>query len=54
MEKYRTANSQQATDDNITQRMRLARRITKSTDTHSVYTVIFTAIFDEKIIWVGI
>ena len=38
MEKCRRAT--QATDDNIKQRMRFARWITKATDTHSEYTIL--------------
>jgi hypothetical protein len=38
MEKYCTAG--QATDDNITRRMRFACRITKATDTHSEYVIL--------------
>jgi len=37
MVKY--SKAQQATDDNIIQRMRCACRITKATDTHLVYVV---------------
>ena len=38
MEKYGTAR--QATDDNITRRMRFACCITKATDTHSEYVIL--------------
>jgi hypothetical protein len=38
VEKYGTAR--QATDHNILQRMRIARRITKATNTHSDYEVL--------------
>jgi hypothetical protein len=38
LEKFGTAR--QATDDNIIRRMRLACRITKATDTHSVYVIL--------------
>jgi hypothetical protein len=38
MEKYST--SRQPTDDNIIRRMRVARRITKATDTHSEYAIL--------------
>ena len=39
MEKY--GRSEQATDDNIILRMRFACWITKATDTHSEYVLIF-------------
>jgi hypothetical protein len=45
VEKYGTAT--QATDDNIIQRMRFARSITKTTNTHSEY-VIFIALPQQK------
>jgi hypothetical protein len=38
VEKYDTAG--EATDDNITWRMRIARLIAKATDTHSEYIVL--------------
>jgi hypothetical protein len=38
MEKYCTA--EQATDDNIIRRMRIACWITKATDTHSQYVIL--------------
>ena len=38
MEKYCTVR--QATDDNITRRMRFACWITKATDTHSEYVIL--------------
>jgi len=38
VEKYSTAG--QATDDNVTRRMRIARWITKATNTHSEHVTI--------------
>ena len=45
MEEYGTVR--QATEDNITQRMRLARWIIKATDTHSEY-VILTSLPEQQ------
>ena len=48
MEKYGTAR--QAKDDNITRRMRVTGRTTKTTDTHSEYVILIAILLQQ---WLG-
>jgi len=45
MEKY--GRTGQATDDNITQRMRMSCRMTKATDTYSDYVILTAFLLQE-------
>jgi hypothetical protein len=44
--KYGTAR--QATDDNIIRRMRFACWVTKATDTHSEYVIVYALLFHSN------